>query len=191
MDKLKKVEIYTLNEAYNKVMYWFFSYPNLAVSLSELSTTLKISKTTANQVVLILKDEGFLNIKEIGRIWQISCNRNHIYNYSKKISFNLMMIYESGILSEIHKLIPSSSAVVLFGSYRKGDDTEKSDIDIAIEVLDGKEPKIINLGILPQLGYRKDVPVNLYIFSRNNVDLNLFSNVANGIVLEGFLEVRV
>ena len=100
------------------------------------------------------------------------------------------MVCESGILKEIHKLTPGARAVILFGSYRKGDDTEKSDIDIAVEVLDDKEVQMIELGIVPELGYRKNVPVNLYIFSRNKIDLNLFANIANGIVLEGFLEVR-
>ena len=53
-----------------------------------------------------------------------------------------------------------------------------------------EEVKIFELGILPEFGHRKNVLVNLYIFSRNKIDLNLFSNIANGIVLEGFLEVR-
>ena len=53
-----------------------------------------------------------------------------------------------------------------------------------------EDVKIVELGVLPEFGYRKDVLVNLYIFSRNKADLNLFSNIANGIVLEGFLEAR-
>jgi len=52
------------------------------------------------------------------------------------------------------------------------------------------ELSIIRLGIIEKLGYRKNVPVNLHIFSRNKVDLNLFTNIANGIVLDGLLEVR-
>ena len=100
------------------------------------------------------------------------------------------MVYESGILQEIHRRIPNLKAVILFGSYRKGDDTEKSDIDIAVEVAGDQEIKIESLGILQTFGYRKDVQVNLHIFSRNKIDINLFSNIANGILLEGFLEVR-
>ena len=48
----------------------------------------------------------------------------------------------------------------------------------------------MRLGIVEQLGYRKKVNVNLHVFSRNKIDLNLFVNIANGIVLDGFLEVR-
>ena len=42
---------------------------------------------------------------------------------------------------------------------------------------------------LEKLGFRTNVKVNLHIFSRNKIDLNLFANIANGIILSGFLEV--
>ena len=188
--KLKKIQPFEETEAYFKIMHWFFAYPNIEMSLNDISQELKISKTTANRVVMQLLDEGFLKKEVLGRIWRISCNLEHAYNLTRKISHNLSIVYESGILDEIHKLIPNSRAIVLFGSYRKGDDTEESDIHIAVEVLDNEAVRIIELGILPQLGYRKNVMVNLNIYSRNKIDLNMFSNIANGIVLEGFLEVH-
>ena len=80
--------------------------------------------------------------------------------------------------------------VILYGSYAKNKATEKSDVDIAVEIADGKEIRIVNLGVIPNLGYRKNVQINLHIFSRNKIDINLFSNIANGFVLEGFLEVQ-
>ena len=158
--------------------------------MSDLSEAVGIAKSTANKIVTALVNEQFLKLEFIGRVWRISCNQDHIYNYSKKISYNLMMAYESGIIQEIHRRVPNLKAVILFGSYRKGDDTEKSDIDIAVEIAGDQEIKIEPLGILQTFGYRKDVQVNLHIFSRNKIDINLFSNIANGIILEGFLEVR-
>jgi predicted nucleotidyltransferase len=160
------------------------------MSLNDLAEELEIAKTTANIVVTRLVEEKFLNLAVLGKTWRITCNKEHIYNYSKKIAYNLNMVYESGILEEIHKIIPNSRTIILFGSYRKGDDTEKSDIDIAVEVLGDKEIEIVELGVLPQFGYRRNVPVNIHVFSRNKIDLNLFANISNGIVLEGFLEVR-
>jgi len=188
--KLNKKGLIELNEAYQKMLIWFFSFPEKEMSLTDLAAQLKIAKTTANQVVKQMVKEEFLHVEVLGKIWRISCNKSHLYNYSRKISYNLTMICEAGILEEIHKLIPNPKAITLFGSYRKGDDTEKSDIDLAVEVIDDKEPRIIELGVLPQLGYRANVPVNLHVFSRKKVDLNLFANITNGIVLEGFLEVR-
>lgn len=187
--KLGKNELVELNEAYNKVMNWFFSFPDKEMSLTDLSSELVVSKKTANRVVNQLIKEGFLVKEVLGRIWRISCNKDHPYNFTRKIAHNLIAVYESGILQEIHKKIENPRAIILFGSYRKGDDNEKSDIDIAVEVLGDQAVRIMPLGVA-QIWHRKNVPVNLHIFSRNKIDLNLFANIANGIVLEGFLEVR-
>jgi len=188
--RLKRTELTELNEAYNKVLTWFFSFPDKEMSLNDLSEQLRISKTTANRVVKRLVEEEFLNFEELGRVWRITCNKQHTYNFSRKIGYNLTMVYESGIIEEIHKRVESPRAIVLFGSYSKGDDNEKSDIDIAVEMISDEELKIIPLGVLPQFGHRQNVPVNLHVFSRNKIDLNLFANIVNGIVLWGFLEAR-
>jgi len=185
-----KSEELELNEAYRKCLHWFFAFPTKEMSLNDLSVSLGVSKTTAKTIVMQLVGEGFLIREELGKIWRISCNFKHYYNKTIKITSNLEKIYLSGIIQETYKLIPNAKAIILFGSYRKGDDDEKSDIDIAVEVLDNEELRIVQLGIIKEFGYRKNVPVNLYVFSRNKVDLNLFANISNGIVLEGFLEVR-
>ena len=188
--KLPKTDMIELNKAYNEVLAWFFSFPDREIGLNDLAAAIHISKATARRAALHLIEEGFLQRELLGNMWRLSRNKDHVYNFSKKIAYNLMMVYESGILGDIHRAFPNPRCVVLFGSYRKGDDNEKSDIDIAIEVMDDKEVEITNLGILPKLGLRENVPVNLHIFSRNKIDLNLFANIANGIVLEGFLEAR-
>lgn len=188
---LKKSDILELNESYRKCIQWFFAYPDKEIGLTDLAEMLGIAKTTARKIVLQLVDEEFLIKEELGKVWRISCNRTHSHNHSVKIAFNLELIYLSGILPEIYKIVPNAKAIILFGSYRKGDDTENSDIDIAVEVIGNEDLQIIQLGILPQIGYRKNVAVNLHIFSRNKVDLNLFSNIINGIILDGFLEVRL
>jgi len=189
--KLRKVDPKEETEAHQKVLSWFFAYPNMEMSLNDLSQELKISKTTANRTISTLVKDGFLKKQVIGKVWRISCDLNHTYNLTKKIGYNLILVYESGILDYIHQIIPNPKAVILFGSYRKGDDNEKSDVDIAVETIDDKDIRIVELGVIPQLGYRKSVPVNLHLFSRNKINLNLFANIANGIVLEGFLEVRI
>lgn len=177
-------------EAQVRVLYWFFDFPLKEVSLSDLSKNTGISKSTANKIVHRLVDIGFLKKEVLSRIWRIRCNLTHPYNLSIKMPYHLELIYQSGILEAIYKQIPNPRAIILFGSYRKGDDTEQSDIDIAIEVLGNERLKIIELGIIDKIGYRKNVKVNLHIFSRNKIDLNLFANIANGIVLAGFLEAR-
>ena len=148
---------------------------------------------TAKRVVTRLVDEGFLSKKVYGKTWRITCNKDHYYNLTAKIAYNLNMVYRAyyaGLRDNILKIVGNARSIMLFGSYRKGDDTEESDVDIAVEVAGDEEMRIVELGVIPQFGFRDNVHINLHIFSRNKVDLNLFSNIANGIVLEGFLEVR-
>lgn len=190
-----KSKFQDLNEAYQKVLLWFFSFPTQQTSLTNLSHNLDISKTTANRIVTLLEKEGFLVKDVLGKVWSISCNQQHIYNFSRKIAYNLTMVSESSLIQAIHDFMQNEfkqnpRTIILFGSYRKGDDTEKSDIDIAIEILGNRSLLIHEFRIFSQFGYRKNVKINLHIFTRNNIDLNLFSNIANGIVLEGFLEAR-
>lgn len=195
---LKKIKIVSSSsispieyvDAYGKVQHLFFDYPTKEFSLNDLCALAKISKTSANLAVTQLVKEGFLKLETIGRLWRISCDQSHHYNRERKIPYHLSLVYSSGILEAVHKAIPGARSIILFGSIRKGDDVESSDIDIAVEALSYKVPQIIELGTVAKLGYRKDVPVNLHVFSRNNIPLNLFANIANGIVLEGFLEVR-
>jgi len=190
-----KSKFQDLNEAYQKVLLWFFSFPTQQTSLTGLADNLDISKTTANRIVTMLEKEGFLAKDVLGKVWRISCNQQHVYNFSRKIAYNLTMVYESSLIQAIHDFMQNEfkqnpRTIILFGSYRKGDDTEKSDIDIAIEMLGNQSLSIHEFSVFPQFGYRKNVRVNLHVFTRNHTDLNLFSNIANGIVLEGFLEVR-
>jgi len=179
-----------LERAYDKLHAWFFAYPQNEFSLNDLAKELEIAKNTANTVVSHLEKEKFLEIKVLGkRLWRIKANTKHPYFITRKIPFNLKLIYESGVLEWITERIPGARAVILFGSYRKGDDIPESDVDIAVEVLENESIRTMTLTV-QNLGYRKQVPIQIHIFSRNKVDLNLFANIANGIVLSGFLEVR-
>ena len=90
--RLKKVRPIEESEAIQKIMYWFFSYPNKEFSLTDLVNQLKISKTTANRIVADFIKVGFLNKEIIGRIWRIKCNQKHEYNLTKKMPYNLELI---------------------------------------------------------------------------------------------------
>ena len=72
VEKLKKTELMELNEAYQKVLYWFFSFPNLETGLNDLASDLKISKTTAKKIINALFEEEFLNKKVYGKTWRIT-----------------------------------------------------------------------------------------------------------------------
>ena len=187
---LKSASINELERTLDKCLVWFYAFPNSKIGLNDLSKSINSSKTATKEVVESLIEISFLSRQIIGRSWLISTNQKHPYFLTKKVPYHLSKIYETGIINAVHQIIPQARAIILFGSYRWGTDTEESDIDIAVEVLDNKDLQITQLGIIAELGYRKNVPVNLHIFSRNKIDLNLFANITNGIVLDGFLEAR-
>ena len=91
-------------------------------------------------------------------------------------------ILESGLVELIEeKLTPKS--LVLFGSYCRGEDDETSDIDLFLEC---KREGISADKFQQKLGRK----IELH-FSENFSLLpkELKNNIANGIVLSGFLEV--
>ena len=188
---LRNVNVDQLERTLDKCLVWFYAYPRTKIGLTDLSKYINSSKTATKQVAESLAQIQFLNKDVIGKAWLLSANQKHPYFIIKKIPYNLNIIYESGVLDAVYKLVPSPRAIILFGSYRWGSDVEDSDIDIAVEIVDNHELQIVRLGEIEQLGYRKNVPVNLHIFSRNKIDLNLFANIVNGIVLDGFMEARV
>src|SRR3989338_5469457 len=122
-----KVKDLEMNEAYQKALVFFFSFPTIKIGLSDLAVEINVSKTTANRIVERLIQEGFLKKNVIGKTWQIYCDQKHPYNYSRKVARHYTMIYEAKIVGLIHQTIPNPRAIILFGSYRKGDDTEESD----------------------------------------------------------------
>jgi len=175
-------------EVYRKVMYYFFSFPQISIGLSMLAKNINSSKNATKESVEQLVSEGLLNKAIAGNSWIISLNQKSPLLISRKIPYNLQMVYESGIIPTIYQKYPNANAIILFGSYRWGVDNESSDIDIAVEVT-GSKFHIEEGSILKNLGYRKNVKVNMHIFSRKSTHINLLTNIYNGIILDGLLEI--
>src|SRR3989344_1295264 len=98
-----------------------------------------------------------------------------------KMIYNLSSLLESGLIKFIEeKLMPKS--IILFGSYRRGEDIENSDIDIFVEC---KEKKL-NLD-----KFERKLNRNIQLHFKENFNLypkELKNNIMNGIVVGGFLE---
>ena len=169
--KLKGVKVKELERAYEKCLVWFFAFPRTKIGLTGLAHSVNSSKTATKQAVESLLQQNLISRETAGKAWILLANQKNRSFITKKIPYHLDRIYESGILEAVHKAVPQARAIVLFGSYRWGDDVEESDIDIAVEILDDHEIKILRLGIVEQLGYRKNVPVNVHIFSRKKIDI--------------------
>lgn len=176
-----------------------FTAPDVQYSLTGLAAAAGVSKSTASRAVHGLLEEGVVELLDLGVVWRVKANATSAQYKGRKIVRNLSVICQSGIVDAINKAFGQPRAIVLYGSFRKGEDGIGSDVDIAVEADsvgqtseiwlgemlegDGKE----GLAALEETLRRKFM---VTLFDRENVDVNLFNGIANGIVLSGFLEVK-
>lgn len=167
-----------------KVLDFLIRYPEKEFSLSDLAREARVAKANIGNIVEDLHRAGFIRLEKLSKIWRISANRENSAFLKMKIVYNLNYIYQSGLVEFLNEKYNNPKSITLFGSYRRGEDTSESDIDIAIET-DSGEYRVIEYN--EEVAGRK---IQIHLFSRRKVDINVFNNIANGIVLSGFLEVR-
>ena len=100
-------------------------------------------------------------------------------------------LFQSGIIEFLTNHYQNPKAIVVFGSFRRGEDQTGSDIDIAIEA-SGKG-ELITTRLKDLLPFEESIQrtIQLHIFTRTTINPHVFNNIANGIVLKGFLEVKL
>ncbi len=74
--------------------------------------------------------------------------------------------------------------MIVFGSFAKGEDTHKSDIDIAVVGAKGKD---IDLSGFEKI-FMKEVRINFYK-SFKEINKELKGNILGGIILSGWIEI--
>jgi predicted DNA-binding transcriptional regulator len=174
-------------ESLQTIRAWFYAYPLRAIGLADLSRETGLSKSSVRAAVKRLAHEGHVRIETVGNVWRITTQPSRKLSEHKS-AYALNLIHDSRLVESIANEYPNARAIILFGSYRSGEDTEKSDIDIAIELAGTAPVSVRPYGSMHRFGFRTNVPIQLTLFTRT-IDVNLFNNIANGIVLRGFLEV--
>lgn len=164
-----------------KVMELFYKYPNKSFHIREIARLVHLSSTGIINIVKRLKAEGLIVSEKRNMIEEIKPNFDGPFNLLKRL-YNLYSIYSSGLINEIKKFYEQPSAIILFGSYSNGTDTEGSDIDIAII---SKNFKDFNFNKFEKNLDRK---INIHIISLETVSKEFKNSLANGVVLEGFVE---
>lgn len=176
--------------AERKISEILFRYPEKEFSLSDLARKAGVAKANIGDILDTFQEAGLITIEKLSKIWRIKANQKNLVYTRGKIISNLAEIYNSGLVEFLSDYFRNPKAIVLFGSFRKGDDLSNSDIDIAIESDDVKGYKITGLRELSEFEKIFGRKIQIHLFNRENIDLNVFNNIANGIVLWGFLEVK-
>lgn len=151
----------------------------------EIARMLKVSPTAVAKALPALEKEGIIRLEK-GK--NINLNSVVLDRESEKSVFfkrveNLKMLYECGFIKFLYAKFPGS-AILLFGSYSRGEDTIKSDIDIAVI---GSKDRAVSL---EEFEKRLERAINLNFYdSLKTMEKNLRDNILNGIVLAGGIEL--
>ncbi|MBI4452943.1 nucleotidyltransferase domain-containing protein [Candidatus Woesearchaeota archaeon] len=162
-----------------KVSEFFFRNPSKETHLRGLSRLLKLSMPTIISVTDDLAKENFIIKIKSGFITQVQANRESIKFIRKKRIYNLAIVFESGIVEHLVKIYNHPQSIILFGSFSRGDDIEKSDVDIA--VITKKKVDFDARQYEKSLGRN----ISIHEIDLNDVSKEFRLNLANGIVLEG------
>ncbi len=174
-----------------RVLEVLFRYPEQEFSLTDIAKEAKVAKPHVGKILVQLEKLGFITIVKLTKIWRIKANQQSENFLKSKIVYNLNFIYQSGVVEFLIAHFGNPKTIVLFGSFRRGEDFSTSDIDIAIETDETEEYKTIGLRILSDFEKEINRKIQLHLFNRKNVDVHVFNNIANGIVLSGFLETKI
>ena len=153
------------------------------LSQREVAKILNVSPTAVSNSTKKLKDSNLIKIEKTKTINFISFNRDEQKAMDLKRGENMKNIYLSGLSDYLEKEL-AGATVILFGSYSNGEDTNTSDIDIA--VIERKD-KMLELEKYEKTLNRK-INVNFYD-SWKKIHENLKNNILNGILLHGGVEL--
>ncbi len=168
------------------ILNLLFVNPTKEFNMFRLSKILSVSQPAVKKAIPLLERKNFIMLekdKESKR-YSVSLNRDNEQIVFMKRAKNIEMVYNSGLISFLFDSFPGST-IILFGSYSKGEDTEKSDIDIAII---GASEKEKNLDKFEKF-LEKEIIINFYKSFKEIKDNNLKNNILNGIVLSGSIEL--
>ncbi|MBS3132078.1 nucleotidyltransferase domain-containing protein [Candidatus Woesearchaeota archaeon] len=164
-----------------KIKRLIFRNPERWAHIREIARNAKVSHEAARKHLMILKKNGIVQEKREGNMIQYRANiGNEKYRIEKMLS-NLRAIMESGIAEFLHEFY-SPKAIVLFGSYARGEDLSESDIDVGIVTSSKKRPDLRKF----EMALSKKIELSL--FTRKEVSDEFFTNIINGIVLKGALK---
>ena len=153
------------------------------LSQRDIAKVLKVSPTAVANSVKKLIGKNLIKLERTKTINFISFNRDNPKAIELKRVENLKQIYLSELPDFLEEKL-AGATIILFGSYSKGEDTNTSDIDIAVI---GRKDKVMDLKVFEKRLNRK-ININFYD-SWKNIHKHLKNNILNGIVITGSVDL--
>ena len=115
-----------------KVAGFFIENPYTDIYLRELARKLKLSPFAAKKYADMLAKEGLIKEDRKANLRYFRANTGSIFFRQLKVAFSIRLLAKSGLVEFLKENTPNVSSIVLFGSMARGEDDEKSDIDILV-----------------------------------------------------------
>lgn len=168
-----------------EIMRLLFIRADASMNAREISLSLDVSAPAISKALPQLEKSRLIIISKDKRSKRLSIKLNrqtHEVIWLKR-SDNLKQIYESGLMQYLDENL-AGATIILFGSYSSGEDTMRSDIDLAVI---GIKYKALELEKFEKILERKIV-VNDYEAIKS-IDKHLLNNILSGIILKGGIEL--
>ncbi len=163
-------------------MEFFFKYPERKLHRRELERLTKLSMPGVRKIVNKLVKKGLLESKKEKMVKNFFAKRDEKFLQIKR-AYNIHSIFSSGLLNFLKKRYEEPEAIILFGSYSKGEDISRSDIDIAVIT-----PKSEELD-LSEFEKKLERQIKVYETRIRKAEKEFLNTLCNGIVLHGYLKV--
>ena len=160
----------------------FFDNPTKEVHARELSRNTGLSIFSVLEAIKKLSKEGLISVNKKGNMKIVKASNSSVFVRKKRVK-NLEKIYDSDLIDYVSEMYNKPEAIILFGSYSRGDDIETSDIDIAIITKKHKDHKN-GLERFERILSRK---ISVHEIDIKKISKEFHNNLINGIVLEGAL----
>jgi predicted nucleotidyltransferase len=165
-----------------KVMKLFFDNAEEKFHIREIARQTNLSAPGVLKILKKLKKETLLISEKENVVENVKASRNEKFFLLKK-AYNALSLLESGLVNCLKDEYEEPEAIVIFGSYSKGEDTSQSDIDIAVVT---KKEAQLDLRQFEKYLRRK---ISIHEIQISDSEKEFLNNLANGTVVYGFLRV--
>src|SRR3989344_1930794 len=172
-----------------EILKIFMKEPEREFHIREFAKEIKFSPTTVTSYLEELKKENLLVKQKSRNVILYKANlENQIFKETKKF-YNIKNILDFGLIDYLNIELNYPEAIIIFGSYAKGENTLRSDIDIFILTESKKQIS------LKKFEEKLKAEIQLFIYNKKEFDnlkiknKELINNILNGVKLSGFIEV--
>lgn len=165
-----------------KIMKLFFKFPERKFHLRELERLTGLSLPTVKEISQKLEKNGLLKSKKEKVVKNFYATRNQKFMRLKRL-YNIYSLFSVGLIDYLKNIYEEPEAIVLFGSYGKGEDISQSDIDIAIVTSNSKEIKISK--------FEKKLArkIKIYDIQIKKIEEDFLNTLVNGVIMDGYLNI--